>query len=153
MCLTRLFFTVYADDNISSGKSVYASSRYSANHDPSNVLDGNEKTFWSTGSDTSAENLTGRVNSLHYIMIDLGEKHFISKIVLKSRRDIDRPNERKGYTIEGADDFNFSRSAILGTKRFGRRFFKKAIWSLTNSEQSYQIHTRNLKKHNEYERI
>lgn len=138
LVFNALVFNVYADDNISSGKSVYASSRYSANHDPSNVLDGNEKTFWSTGSDTSSENLTGRVNSLHYIMIDLGEKHFISKIVLKSRRDIDRPNERKGYTIEGADDFNFSRSAILGTKDLAGDFSKGDLELNLNSEQSYR---------------
>ena len=138
LVFNALVFTAYADDNISSGKNIYASSRYSGAHDPSNVLDGNEKTFWSTGSDTSSENLTGRVNNLHYIMIDLGEKYFVSKIVLKSRRDIDRPNERKGYTIEGSDDFNFSRSVILGTKDLAGDFSSGDFELLTDGGQSYR---------------
>ena len=138
VALNALVFTAYADDNISAGKSIYASSRYSVNHDPSNVLDGNEKTFWSTGSDTSADNLTGRVNSLHYITVDLGDKYFISKIVIKSRRDIDRPNERKGYTIEGSDDLKFSRSAILGTKDEAGDFDKGDLELSLNGEQSYR---------------
>lgn len=103
-------------ENLVSGKNVFASSRYSDNHDPHNITDGNEKTFWSTGSDTNSQAyLTGKVQNKQYITVDLGQKYILREIILRSRRDIDRPGERSGYTIEVSNDKSFAVSSVVGS--------------------------------------
>lgn len=114
---TRFMIGVVAEDNVNKniaiGKRYVAANQYSSTYSVDKAFDGNVNSAYSAGY----EELEGKLDdSLNYLMVDLGGTYEITTIIVRSRRDMDQPNSRSDWTLEGSIDRDFSEPVLLGMK-------------------------------------
>lgn len=98
--------------NIALGKPVSATGWYaqesSEAHAPYKINDGDVNSAWANGE--------AKANGLNYCTIDLGSQCLITKIIARTRRDMDQTYNRYGWYIVGSNTGDFTDSVVLGTK-------------------------------------
>ncbi len=109
-CLT----IVYAGaENIALGKPTFASSIYNDSYPERNVNDGSLGRAWASG----LVKKTGPKGGYEYIAVDLESEYIISRIIARSRRDMERAVDRTGWLLQVSNDPEFAEGVVtVGTK-------------------------------------
>ena len=98
--------------NIAAGRSISASTQYSDGTAPKYATDGDEGTIYHNGS----QEVGDLINGNQVLLLDLGADYNVSRVVVKSRRDLDQAPMRTGWIVEAACLPSFKDAVIIGEK-------------------------------------
>ena len=106
--------------NVALGKTIDASSTWSASYSPTQAVDGNSATGWSpTGTDTNA-----------WIEVDLGQAYSLSQIQVITRQDYDQAGTRQNFTIWASNTANTNLGHVVLGSQGSAILPYQATWSI-----------------------
>ncbi len=102
-----------AAENIALGKPTFASSIYNDSYPETKVNDGSTGSAWANGLVVK----TGPKGGYEYVAVDLEKEYIITKVIARSRRDMERAIDRTGWLIQVSNDPEFTNEVVtIGTK-------------------------------------
>ena len=105
-------------ENLCLGKYVFSNGYFSDDYNPQNAVDGNYGSTAACGT-IEAKPIPGMGN---YFAVDLGEEYSISRIIIRTRRDIDAMWGRVVEAVGVANKENLSDFIKVGEKRSGGEY-------------------------------
>ncbi len=110
-------------ENMAYEKTVYSSGSYASMFVDNYAVDGKENTAWASGENVKPDMpLTLADGEKAGIVVDLEETCLISKINVRTRRDLDQEYSRKGWSVYVSDNIYFTNAQLVGTKKTAGAF-------------------------------
>ena len=114
-----LMYQVYGGIDLARGKTATASSQYDSTMPPSCAVDWDYNTKWHHGSS----------DLLSWWSVDLGQAYVIQRIEISPRTDMDQPDSRCNFQVQGSNDSAFSEYSVLAEQNEIPFPYRRTGWS------------------------
>ena len=121
-------------ENIALGKSVYSDTPYGSGFDGKCITDGDLMTDGAVADSPSGDVRNGWRN---YMIVDLGETYELSRVIIRTRRQIDAAWARLGFMAVAANNPDFSDGVKLGSKDTAGEFMSDMNSRVNNVKARY----------------
>lgn len=99
--------------NIAMGKKATAAYQHSAAYSVDKAVDGNVNTTYSM---FRVEKIGEKIGDFNVLVVDLGRLYELDSVIVRSRRDIDQPDTRKGWVLRVATLADYSDAVVVAEK-------------------------------------
>ncbi len=114
-----LLYQVYGGTDLARGKTATASSQWDTNTPASSAVDWNYGSIWHQASG----------DSLPWWTVDLGSAYVIQRIEIAPRTDMDQPDSRCNFQVQGSNDNDFSEFTVLAEQNEVAFPYRRTGWS------------------------
>ncbi len=101
---TNLLKSIYVGTNLAQGKFAWASSQASTNQSPGSAVDWDYTTLWQPAANDT--------NNCWWA-VDLGAAYVIQRIEIAAQTDLNLPDVRCNFQVQGANDSGFTNATVL----------------------------------------